>query len=88
MRARKAAAARLRRAGIVALVVGVGTFALPTIETRSRATAQLLKDRPSLIMTPDREFAASSYVHEQLRPSVPRDAHSAASTAMARRSST
>jgi hypothetical protein len=76
MRARKGAAARLGRAGIVALVLGVGIFALLTIETRDRATAQLPKDRPSLIMTPDREFAASSYVHEQLRPSVLRDAHS------------
>jgi hypothetical protein len=49
------------------------------MKIRGRATAQLSKDpgnRPSLIMTPDREFAASSYVHEQLRPSVPRDAHS------------
>jgi hypothetical protein len=79
MRAREAAAARLCRAGIVAPVLGVGAVALLTIETRGRATAQLSKDwtnRPSLIMTPDREFAASSYVHEQLRSSVPRDAHS------------
>jgi hypothetical protein len=79
MRARKGAAARLSRVGIVALALGVGTFALLTMEIRGRATAQLSKDpenRPSLIMTPDREFAASSYVHEQLRPSVPGDAHS------------
>src|SRR5260370_14827376 len=76
MRAREAAAARLCRAGIVAPVLGVGAFVLPTTEIRRRATAQLSKDRPSLIMTPDREFAASSFVHEQLRSSVPRDAHS------------
>jgi hypothetical protein len=79
MRATKGAAARLCRASIVALVVGVGTFALLAMETCGRATAQLSKDRmdrPSLIMTPDREFATSSYVHEQLPPSVPRDAHS------------
>jgi hypothetical protein len=78
MPARKDAAARLRRAGIVALIFG-GTFALPTMEIRARTTAQLSKDsrnRPSLIITPDREFAASSYVHEQLRPTVPRDARS------------
>jgi hypothetical protein len=78
MPARKDAAARLRRAGIVALIFG-GTFALPTMEIRARTTAQLSKDsrnRPSLIITPDREFAASSYVHAQLRPTVPRDAHS------------
>jgi hypothetical protein len=75
MRAREAAAARLCRAGIVAPVLGVGAFVLPTTEIRRRATAQPSKDRPSLIMTPDREFAASSFVHE-LRSSVPRDAHS------------
>jgi hypothetical protein len=77
MHARKGAAARLSRVGIVALALGVGTFAV--LEIRGRATAQLSKDpgnRPSLIVTPDREFAASSYVHDQLRPNVPRDAHS------------
>src|SRR5260370_4524240 len=59
MRAREAAAARLCPAGIVAPVLGVGAFVLPTTEIRRRATAQPSKDRPSLIMTPDREFAAS-----------------------------
>jgi hypothetical protein len=77
VRARQGAAARLRRAGIVALVLAVGAFALLNIETRGRAIARLSwETRPSLIMMPDREFAASSYAHEQLRPSVPRDAHS------------
>jgi hypothetical protein len=76
MRARKGVAARLSRVGIVALALGVGTFALPTMELRGRAIAQPSKHRPSVIMTPDREFAASSYGHEQLQPSVPRDVHS------------
>jgi hypothetical protein len=87
MRARQGAAARLRRAGMVALVLGVGAFALPNIETRSRATAQpSWENRPSLIMMPDREvLAASSYVQEQLRTSVPRDADSDAWAADLRR---
>jgi hypothetical protein len=79
MHARKGAAARLSRVGIVTLALGVDTFAVLTMEIRGRATAQLSKDpgnRPSLIVTPDREFAASSYVRDQLRPNVPRDAHS------------
>jgi hypothetical protein len=78
MRARKGAAARLSRAGIVALVLGIGTFGLLTTETRGCATEEFSNDsrsRPSLIGTPDREFAASSYVHQQLRPNIPRDAH-------------
>lgn len=79
MCARKGAAVSLRRAGITALAIGASTFALLTMVTRDRATAQLSgesSNRPSLIMTPDREFAASSYVHEQLRPDIPRDVHS------------
>jgi hypothetical protein len=43
MRARKGAAAGLPRAGIVALVLGGGTAALLTVETRGCATVQLLE---------------------------------------------
>ncbi len=78
MRARKGAAARLSRAGIVALILGIGTFGLLATETRSCATEEFSNDsrsRPSLIVTPDREFAAPSYVHQQLRPNNPRDTH-------------
>jgi hypothetical protein len=41
MRTRKDAAARLGGADIVALVLGVGIFALLTMETRGGATDQL-----------------------------------------------
>jgi hypothetical protein len=77
MPAPNASAARLHRAGLVALAIGAVTFAL--MEARGGATGKPSTDaesRPSLIMTPDREFAASSYVHEPLRSDAPRDVHS------------
>lgn len=79
MCAKKGAAACLHRARVVTLVLGLSAFAVLIINSRGRATAQLPKDwsyGPSLIVTPNREFAASSYVHEQLRPNAVRDAHS------------
>lgn len=66
-------------AATVILLVGFGGGILSTAVSHSRSTLQQSvdeNDRPSLIMAPDREFAASSYVHSQLSPDAPRDSHS------------
>jgi hypothetical protein len=68
---------------VVALLLlgACGGLAFLTTASRGRTAEGPLdgeKDRPSLIVAPDREFAASSYVHKQLSADSPRDAHSAA----------
>lgn len=66
-------------AATVILLVGFAAGMLSTAVSRSRSALQQAveeNNRPSLIMAPGREFAASSYVHSQLSPDVPRDSHS------------
>jgi hypothetical protein len=60
MRARNGAAAGLHRTGIVALVLGGGTAARLTVETRGCATVQLLSD-----------FEESSVVDRDSGPRLP-----------------
>jgi hypothetical protein len=70
---------RARLCGTAAgvLLLGVGACAVLTVANRSLAAAQHRdKDRPSLIIVADREFAAFSYVHDQLSPDAPRDPRS------------
>lgn len=66
-------------AATVILLVGFAGGMLSTAVSRSRSALQQAveeNNRPSLIMAPGREFAASSYVHSQLSPDAPRDSHS------------
>ena len=56
----KGAVAGLHRTGIAALLLGGGTAARLTVETLGGATVQLsndLRNRPSLIVTPDHGFS-------------------------------
>ena len=65
-------------AASIALVLGVGIYLLTsTSDGRATQASDDQNDRPSLIMAPNREFAASSYVHKQLSPDAPRDRRSA-----------
>lgn len=59
------------------LFLGLGICA-GTVADSGRTSRQSIdaKDRPSLIMAPDREFSATSYVHTRLPPDTPRDPHS------------
>jgi hypothetical protein len=79
MRARKGAATHLYRAAAAVLIFGLGALSMSTVVNRGRATPHHSgdwKERPPLVVVPDREFAASSYVHQHLRADVPRDSHS------------
>jgi hypothetical protein len=63
----------------VVVIVVVGAIASLRLTGASRGQAEDLdseKARPSLIMMPDREFAASSYVHKRLSADALRDSHS------------
>ncbi|MGY3443688.1 MULTISPECIES: hypothetical protein [unclassified Bradyrhizobium] len=59
------------------IALGLGICAGAVMDG-GRTSRQALdaKDRPSLIMMPDREFSATSYVHAGLPPDAPRDSHS------------
>jgi hypothetical protein len=84
MRARKGAATHLYRAAAAVLIFGLGALSMSTVVNRGRATPHHSgdwKERSPLVVVPDREFAASSYVHQHLRADVPRDSHSDASVA-------
>ena len=79
MRTRNSLAAWLPRTAAEVLILGVGALSLLTAASPSPADVQQSgseNDRPSLIMAPDREFAASSYVHKPLAADAPRDSHS------------
>jgi hypothetical protein len=79
MRARKGAATHLYRAAAAVLIFGLGAPSMSTVVNRGRATPHHSgdwKERPPLVAVPDREFAASNYVHQHLRADVPRDSHS------------
>lgn len=68
-------------ASVLVVSLGVGmAFAVAHIGRAAvqgeNAARDGAKDRPSLVMVPDREFASSSYVHRKLPPNTPRDARS------------
>ena len=66
---------------VVVLILGAcgGLNILTTVSHGRTAAGPLTagKDRPSLIIASDREFAGSSYVHKQLSADTPRDPRSA-----------
>jgi hypothetical protein len=66
-------------AAVVIILGGVCAGTLSIVASRGRAATHSSdenKNRPSLIIAPDREFAASSYVHQRLSAYAPRDSHS------------
>ncbi|MEH2614385.1 hypothetical protein [Bradyrhizobium sp. AZCC 1693] len=78
MRATKGAVAGLYCAG-AAMLIGAGALSISTRADSGRPAVEHSEGRQvrlSLAVAPDREFAASSYVHRQLRPDLPRDSRS------------
>lgn len=70
---RRKVSRRCRAAALVLLVLGIGACTMLPLVSRSSAGVQDLEDqeRPSLTITTDQEFAASSYVHARLSPDNP-----------------
>lgn len=79
MRASTVVSARMRRMfGIQAAAIGVAAAAGVLLAGGQTGVPAPMHraDRSSLVMQPDREFAAASYVHRPLSPDAPRDPHS------------